>query len=64
MKELSVLRGVLAMVAGAGLLTLNDAVSKHLTQHFPIGRVMCLRQLAAFMVARGVYMIRLVAPRG
>lgn len=49
MKEPSVLRGVLAMVAGAGLLTLNDAVSKHLTQHYPIGQVICLRQLAAFM---------------
>ncbi len=49
MKEPSVLRGVLAMVAGAGLLTLSDAVSKHLTQNYPIGQVICLRQLAGFM---------------
>jgi len=49
MKDPLVLRGVLAMVAGAGLLTLNDAVSKHLTQHYPIGQVICLRQLAALM---------------
>lgn len=49
MKEPSVLRGVLAMVASAGLLTLSDAVSKHLTQNYPIGQVICLRQLAGFM---------------
>jgi len=49
MKDPLVLRGVLAMVAGAGLLTLNDAVSKHLTQHYPIGQVIGLRQLAALM---------------
>jgi drug/metabolite transporter (DMT)-like permease len=46
--DISALRGILAMVAGAGLLTLNDAVSKHLAQHYPIGQVVCLRQLAAF----------------
>lgn len=47
MTEPSVLRGVLAMVAGAGLLTLNDAVSKHLAHSYPVGQVICLRQLAA-----------------
>ncbi|MGW8184284.1 MAG: DMT family transporter [Burkholderiales bacterium] len=49
MNEPSVLRAVLAMVAGAGLLTLNDAVTKHLTAQYPIGQVICLRQLAAFL---------------
>lgn len=49
MNEPSVLRAVLAMVAGAGLLTLNDAVTKHLTGQYPIGQVICLRQLAAFL---------------
>lgn len=45
----SPLRGIVAMVAGAGLLTLNDAVSKHLTESYPIGQVICLRQIAAFL---------------
>lgn len=49
MNEPSVLRAVIAMVAGAGLLTLNDAVTKHLTGQYPIGQVICLRQLAAFL---------------
>ena len=49
MADSSALRGVLAMVAGAGLLTLSDAVSKHLAQSYTIGQVICLRQLAAFI---------------
>jgi drug/metabolite transporter (DMT)-like permease len=42
-------RGILAMTAGAGLLVLNDAASKYLMEHYPIGQVMCLRQAAAFL---------------
>lgn len=49
MTDSSVLRGVLAMVAGAGLLTLSDAVSKHLAHTYPVGQVICPRQLAAFV---------------
>lgn len=49
MSEPSPLRGIGAMVAGAGLLTLNDAVSKHLTESYPIGQIICLRQAAAFL---------------
>ena len=49
MADRSAARGVLAMVAGAGLLTLSDAVSKHLAQSYAIGQVICLRQLAAFL---------------
>ena len=49
MTQSSVVRGVLAMVAGAGLLTLSDAVSKHLAHSYPVGQVICLRQLAAFV---------------
>ena len=45
----SSLRGIAAMTAGAGLLTLNDAVSKHLTEHYALGQVICLRQAAAFL---------------
>ena len=37
------------MTAGAGLLTLSDAVSKYLMQHDPVGQVICLRQAAAFV---------------
>ena len=44
-----VVRGVLAMIAGAGLLTLSDAASKHLAHSYPVGQVICLRQLAAFI---------------
>jgi drug/metabolite transporter (DMT)-like permease len=39
----------MAMTAGAGLLTLSDAISKYLMEHDPIGQVICLRQAAAFM---------------
>lgn len=45
----SPLAGIAAMTAGAGLLTLNDAVSKHLTEHYPIGQVIGLRQAAAML---------------
>lgn len=38
------------MTVAAGLLTLNDAVSKHLTEHYPIGQVIALRQAAAFLI--------------
>ena len=43
----SSVRGILAMLAGAGLLTLSDAVTKHLTEHYPVGQVLCLRQVAS-----------------
>lgn len=45
----SSLRGIAAMTAGAGLLTLSDAASKYLTEHYPVGQVFCLRQVAAFV---------------
>ena len=48
MSSASTLRGILAMTAGAGLLVLNDAATKYLMEHYPIGQVMCLRQAAAF----------------
>ena len=37
------------MTAGTGLLTLSDAVSKYLMEHYPVGQVIGLRQAAAFM---------------
>jgi drug/metabolite transporter (DMT)-like permease len=49
MSRASSLRGIAAMMAGAGLLTLNDAASKYLTEHYPLGQVFALRQAAALM---------------
>jgi len=40
-------RGILAMTVGIGLLTVSDAVTKHLTADYPVGQVICLRQVAA-----------------
>jgi drug/metabolite transporter (DMT)-like permease len=45
----SSLRGILAMTAAAGLLTLSDAIAKHLTAHYPLGQIVGLRQLATFL---------------
>ena len=44
------LKGVLASAGGILLLTVNDAVSKYLTQSFPVGQVICLRQAATLLV--------------
>lgn len=44
------LKGMLAAACGILLLTLNDAVSKHLTQSFPVGQVICLRQAATLFI--------------
>jgi drug/metabolite transporter (DMT)-like permease len=49
MSRASSLRGIAAMTAGAGLLTLNDAASKYLTEHYSLGQVIGLRQAAAFL---------------
>src|SRR5688572_30568671 len=38
------------MVVGIAFLTANDAVSKYLTQSFPVGQVICLRQAATLLV--------------
>jgi drug/metabolite transporter (DMT)-like permease len=43
-------KGVLATGGGILLLTLNDAVSKYLTETFPVGQVICLRQGATLLV--------------
>jgi drug/metabolite transporter (DMT)-like permease len=37
------------MILGAALLTGNDAASKYLTQSYPVGQVICLRQAAALL---------------
>ena len=50
-------RGVVYMVLGSALLTTNDAVSKWLTQEYPISQVWCLRTVFA------VVLIILLAPR-
>lgn len=38
------------MVLAVGLLTLNDALAKHLAQTYPIGQVLWLRHLAVLLV--------------
>jgi drug/metabolite transporter (DMT)-like permease len=43
-------KGVCIMILGAGVLSMNDAVSKHLVETFPIGQILCLRQTVALAV--------------
>jgi drug/metabolite transporter (DMT)-like permease len=43
-------KGILAMILGAALLSLNDAVSKFLTESYPIGQVIGLRQATSLLV--------------
>ena len=71
MNSPSSVRGILAMLAGAGLLTLSDAATKHLTEHYPLGQVLCLRQLAALAfilpyawIVTGAQALRIVDGRG
>jgi len=42
-------RGIGVMILGTALLTGNDAASKYLTEAYPIGQVICLRQAAALL---------------
>ncbi len=44
------LKGMLLMVVGVLLLTINDAVTKHLVLSYPVGQVICLRQAATLLV--------------
>ncbi len=67
----SSVRGILAMLAGSGLLTLSDAATKHLTELYPLGQVLCLRQLAALFfilpyagIVTGTRALRIVDGRG
>jgi drug/metabolite transporter (DMT)-like permease len=67
----SAVRGIIAMVAGAGLLTLSDATTKHLTTSYPLGQVLCLRQVAALLfiltypwIVTGTRALRIVDGRG
>lgn len=43
------LRGIVLMVLAAGLLLLNDAASKLLTERYPLSQVISLRQFAALL---------------
>jgi len=45
----SALKGIAAIIAGTAFLVMSDAVSKHLTQTYPIGQVICIRQLASLL---------------
>lgn len=52
------LKGIVAMIAGAALLSMNDAASKHLAEAYPVGQVLCLRQTASllFIVPYALYL--------
>ena len=43
-------KGVCIMILGSGVLSMNDAVSKHLVETHPIGQILCLRQTVALAV--------------
>ena len=48
------LPGILCMVAGSACLTLNDALMKWLTPHYPIGELVFLRGVMALCLIVGV----------
>ena len=48
--ERAPLKAIVAMMAGAALLTGSDAASKYLTQYYPVGQVICLRQAATVLM--------------
>ncbi|MCC7484665.1 MAG: DMT family transporter [Burkholderiales bacterium] len=65
------LKGMAAAAGGIALLTLNDAVSKHLVHSFPVGQVVCIRQAATLIVivpyvmfVTGWGALRVVSPAG
>lgn len=43
------LKGVALMLIGIAFLSGNDALSKHLAERYPLGEVICLRQLASLL---------------
>ena len=47
------MRGILCMIGGVAVLTLNDGIAKHLTETYSVGRVLALRGTAvvAMLVA-------------
>lgn len=42
-------RGIALMIVAVGLLTINDAIAKYLTQHYPLGQVLALRHAAVVL---------------
>ena len=43
-------KGVFVMILAAGVMSMNDAVSKYLVESYPIGQILCLRQAVALVV--------------
>ena len=43
-------KGVSIMILAAGVMSMNDAVSKYLVESYPIGQILCLRQAVALLV--------------
>ncbi len=48
--DLQSLKAIIAMIAGTALLLCNDAATKYLTQSYPVGQVICLRQAATLLM--------------
>ena len=65
------LKGVALMLIGIAFLSGNDALSKYLAERYPIGEVICLRQLASLifivpfaLATTGIGSLRIVDVRG
>jgi drug/metabolite transporter (DMT)-like permease len=43
-------KGIAAMALAAALLTLHDAITKYLAESYPIGQVVCFRQLSSLFM--------------
>lgn len=43
-------KGIVAMALAAALLSLHDAITKHLAESYPIGQVVCFRQISSLMM--------------
>lgn len=43
------MRGIALMIVAVGLLTINDAIAKYLTQSYPLGQVLALRHAAVVL---------------
>ena len=52
----SAIVGIAFMVAAAAVVTLNDAVVKWLSAELPVGEIVCLRAVVAFVL--GLYLVR------
>jgi drug/metabolite transporter (DMT)-like permease len=50
------MRGVICMVLGALVLTVNDGMAKYLTESYPVGQVMALRGVSIVALLAAFYL--------